>query len=206
MPARDIAIRLTASYEALMSTVSDWSLVSKQLICYEHPEPANVHCHLLLTGVYCLDQHLKDIMWSHGVTCKGAGQLSFKASFKTPEKKVVEISEEAYPKYITYMSKGQYDPKYNKGFSDDKVTSYKQAWTVYTREPESIQILHEFTKLVEREEEINLKNVVHCAHVFMMNKYKTHSPQMRKAQSQLIDDYCYYHHINKEYRLPYQPF
>jgi len=206
MPPRDIAIRLTTSYESLMTTVSDWSLVCKQIICYEHPEPQNIHCHLLLTGVYCTDQHLKDIMWGHGVTCKGAGQLSFKASFKTPEKKVLEITEESYPKYITYMSKGKYEPKYNKGFSDGKVESYKLAWIVYTREPESIQILHEFEKFVENETELNLKNIIHCAHVFMMGKYKSHTPQMRKAQSTLIDDYCYYHMIQKEYRLPYQPY
>lgn len=206
MPPRDIAVRLTTSYESLKTTVSDWSLVCKQIICYEHPEPQNIHCHLLLTGVYCTDQHLKNTMWSHGVTCKGAGQLLFKTSYKTPEKLVIQITEESYPKYITYMSKGKYEPSYNKGFSDDKVAMYKQDWTVYTREPESIQILHEFEKSIENETELNLKNIITYAHIFMMRKYKSHTPQMRKAQSTLIDDYCYYHKIHKEYRLPYQPY
>jgi len=210
MPPRDLAVRLRASYESLVSTVSDWSLLCKNIICYEHPEPNNIHCHLLLTDVYCTDQTLKNTMWSHGVSCKGSGQLSFKDSFKDPKTKLkMEINHETIPKYITYMSKGKYEPKFNRGYEDTH-SIYKGNWVVYHNNSPSELLRLEFEQFVQGllggKHYTCVKDVCSAAHVFLMNKYRSHTPQMRKAQSTLIDDYCYYQKIEKEYRLPYQPF
>ena len=208
MPPRNIAVRLSASYETLRTTIGDWGLVSKLLVAYEHPEPDNIHCHLLLTGVYVTNQNLKDTMRAHGVPLKGAGQLSFKESFKCPTtKKVIEINEETWPKYITYMSKGKYEPKYIQGFSSETVTAYKEAWCVNsTRDPSGYTIYLDFKKFLESRvtETLSWTSVVSYAHIFMMNKHRSHSRLMRAEQSTLIDDYCYHNNINKLYLLPYQ--
>jgi len=205
MPPRNIAVRLTASFETLRTTVSDWSMVCKYLICYEHPEENNVHCHLLLTGVYCSDQHLKDVMRDHGVSLKGAGQLSFKATYKdqTLDRKV-DITDETTPKYITYMSKGKYDPKYNKGFIESDIERYKSLWVDFTREPPSYLIYKEFTS--KHPDLPNKSEVLHAAHAYCMIKYKSHTRQCRNEISTLIDDYCYYHGIDKQYQLPCQQY
>lgn len=204
MPPRNIAVRLTASYETLRSTVSDWSMVSKYLIVYEHPEPDNIHCHLLLTGVYCSDQHLKDLMWDHGVSVKGSGQLSFKATYKDKVTgRKVDITDETTPKYITYMSKGKYDPKYNKGFADEDIIAYKSLWVDFTKEPPSYIIYREFKS---KYPDLHTKcDLLRTAHIYMMNKWKSHTGAMRKETSTLIDDYCYYNGISKTYVLPCQP-
>jgi len=209
MPPRNLAVRLTASYETLRTTVGEWGLVSKNLVVYEHPEPDNIHCHLLLTGVYVTTQNLKDTMRSHGVPCKGAGQLSFKETFKCPTtKKVLEITEETWPKYISYMSKGKYEPKYSQGFSDETIQSYRALWVNYTKDPPAHLVYLDFKKYIseriDKPRNVDWGFVVSCAHVFSMNKHKAHTPAMRKEQSQIIDDYCYYNNITKLYSLPYQ--
>ena len=202
MPPRNIAVRLTAPYETLRQTVSDWSMVSKNIICYEHPEEDNIHCHLLLTGVYCSDQHLKDLMWGHDVQLKGAGQLSFKATFKDGGK-CVDIDEESIPKYITYMSKGKYDPKYNKGFTDENIQRYKSLWIDYTTQPSSYLIYLEFKATLENPF-TELSDLKRAAHRFCMLKYKSHTRLCRNEISTLIDDYAWYQSIPKKYQYPCQ--
>jgi hypothetical protein len=188
--------------------VGDWGLVAKRVLCYEHPDPGNIHCHLLLTGVYVTTQNLKDTMWAHGVPCKGSGQLTFSRTFKDKQTdKKMEITDETIPKYISYMSKGKYDPKYVQGYDEETLVLYKSQWVTFTKEPPSYQLFKRFEASVRlANTNPTLKEITTHAHIFTMDIHKSHTPQMRKEQSQLIDDYCYYHKIQKEYRLPYQPF
>jgi len=209
MPPRNIAVRLTCPYETLRTTIGDWGLVSKHLVVYEHPEPNNIHCHMLLTGVYVTTQNLKDTMWSHGVPCKGSGQLSFKETFKCPTtKKVIDINEESWPKYIAYMSKGKYEPKYTQGFSDETIQSYRALWVDYTQHKPAVQLYKEFERHIQsqtgRPGIMGLDFIKAVAHDFMFQKHQTHSQLMRREQSQLIDDYCYRNNISKKYKLPFQ--
>ena len=205
--SRNIAVRLTCSYELLASTLGDWSCVSKYLVCYEHPEPDNIHCHLLLTGVYCTDQHLKDVMWEHNVPCKGSGQLSFKTTFKNPEnkKEIFAIDETNWERYISYMSKGKYDPKYNKGFSDETIQSCKSAWIDYTTQPKPYLNYLAFAKQFNSvTKPVSVADVKVAAHIYAIKRHKSHTKAMRFEVSQLIDDYCYYHNITKKYLIPFQ--
>ena len=210
MPPRNLAVRIRCPYETLRTTMGDWGLVSKHVVAYEHPEDlTNIHCHLLLTNVYVTNQNLKDTMWAHGVPCKGSGQISFKTTFKCPTtKKVMDITDETWPKYISYMSKGKHEPKYAQGFSDETIQSYRALWVNYTKDPPAYLVYLEFKKYIEQRIDkprlIDWGFVVSCAHVFCMNKHKAHTPTMRKEQSQLIDDYCYWTNISKIYNLPYQ--
>jgi len=211
MPPVNYAVRIRCPYETLRSTVGNsWCMLAKHIVIYEHPEEENIHCHLLLTNVYTSTQHLKDEMWAHGVPCKGAGQISFKGTFKcSSTKKVLEVTEETWPKYIAYMSKGKYEPKYTQGFSDETIQSYRALWVDFTSNPPAYLVYLEFKKYIQQRFNSNAPIiewglVVNCAHVFCMNKHKAHTPVMRKEQSQLIDDYCYYNNIQKTYVLPYQ--
>lgn len=133
MPYRTIAVRLRASAEELATTFGDYALICEKVLAYEHPVPNNVHCHLLLVGVNQSDENLKNVFRKHGLTLKGAGQVSFKTSFKQNGAKV-PITPESCPKYITYMTKGAYDPVYNKGYTEDELDACRHAWQTYTKE------------------------------------------------------------------------
>jgi len=126
------AVRLRASYETLKTTIGDWALRCEKVLCYEHVEKReNIHCHLLLEGVYDSIDTLKRLMRTHGVDLKGAGQLSFKTKFKLSDGSSHTITDENKGRYITYMSKGKYDPMYNKGYEPSYILACKQAWTNY---------------------------------------------------------------------------
>ena len=129
MPAVNYAVRLRASYETLKTTVADWALKAEKVLCYEHNDKKeNVHCHFLLYQVYESVDTLKRAMRSHGIDLKGNAQLSFKTSFKLKDGAKVDITDETISKYVTYMSKGKYDPSYNKGYDPAFVATCKLAW------------------------------------------------------------------------------
>jgi len=206
MTPRNIAIRLRASYKELTTTVGDWALLAKRLVCYEHPEPDNIHCHLLMTDVYCTDQHLKDLMHDHGVSLKGAGQLSFKSTYKDVNtKENMEITEQTISKYITYMSKGKYEPNYVMGYDDETIKACKDAWIVYKSKPKSFLTYKEFEAVFQAtSDNVSVGDIKRAAHVYCMTKYHSHTRQCRNEISQLIDDYCYYHGVDKQYHIPHQ--
>ncbi len=155
MPSSNYAVRLRSSYETLITTVADWALKCDKILCYEHPEKTdNIHCHLLLYGVYDSTDTLKRLMRSHGIELKGAGQISFKTSFKLNDGTKVDITDETIPKYITYMSKGIHNPKYNKGYEQSFVDACKAAWVVIKRTSKHVDRFNEFCKYMET---INLR-------------------------------------------------
>jgi len=154
MPAIKYAVRLRASYESLKTTVADWALLAEKLLCYEHNDKKeNVHCHFLLYGVYDSVDTLKRKMRSHGIDLKGSGQLSFKTSFKLKDGTMVDITDETIPKYVTYMSKGKYNPSYNKGYDPQFIDDCKAAWINHTRPPRGEALLLDFTKYMEEVQE-----------------------------------------------------
>ena len=132
MPPRTIAVRLRASKEELRTTFGDYAIMCEKVLAYEHPVPNNVHCHLLLVGVYQTDETLKNVFRNHGLTLKGAGQVSYKTTFKQNGAKV-PITPETIPKYVTYMSKGQYEPAYNKGFTAEEIEAAKALWVNFEK-------------------------------------------------------------------------
>lgn len=125
------AIRFTESYETIKTTVSDWSLKSEKVLCYQHTgsKTEKVHCHLLLVGCSITPDQLKNLGKSHGLSGKGNGYWSFKTSFKDKSTGAkFPITDETIPKYICYMSKGIYDPLFNKGYEPDFLVDCKSKW------------------------------------------------------------------------------
>jgi len=154
MPSVNYAVRLRTSYETLKTTVADWALLSEKLLCYEHNDKKeNVHCHFLLYGVYDSVDTLKRKMRSHGIDLKGSGQLSFKTSFKLKDGTKVDITDETIPKYVTYMSKGKYDPSYNKGYDPEFIAACKAAWINHPKSTRDEALLVDFTKYIDEVQE-----------------------------------------------------
>jgi len=138
MPPAMYQVRLRASAKELMTTASDWSLKCEKMLMYEHSKnEKNIHCHFLLVGVYDSTDTLKNCYKKHGLLLKGAGQVMFAESFKLPDKTVVRMTAETVPKYITYMSKGQYEPSYNKGFTTEEIALAKSQWVDHASDPPS---------------------------------------------------------------------
>ena len=126
--------------------MADWTQRASRVVAYEHPEDGNIHCHILLMGVYDTSETLKNDMKKHGVPCSGPGQLSFKTTFKNPDKQVIDITEETAPKFITYMSKGKYDALYFTYYTQEFLDDCKSKWVVYKRRTAEQVLYDDFKK------------------------------------------------------------
>lgn len=127
MPPQNYAVRLRAPAKELLPVCAEWALKCDKVLMYEHPEPNNIHCHFLLTGYYGSVESLKGAYKRLGLVLKGPGQVSFKTTFKA-QQVVIEIKEDTWGRYITYMTKGIYDPAYNKGFDPVYLETCKKQW------------------------------------------------------------------------------
>lgn len=210
------AVRLRAPYESLRHVVSAWSLKSEKLVCYEHSEPNNIHIHLLLKGVYDTPDALKKILWKTNPEIKGAGQLSFKTTYKNPQKIVTDITDETIPKYITYMSKGKYEPAYVAGYDKTFIHDCKTAWVNHKRSTAEQDWYHNFIKRVKECEEAQSKRVTEIEQIkpiavaYAIEKHGIINLACRRDMSMLITTY-YYEYGNRydsdlmgKIKLPYQ--
>lgn len=196
-------MRLTLPYENLRQCVSEWSLKAEKVVVYEHPEPDNIHCHLALMGVYVTTQNLKDIMKDLGVPLKGAGQLSFKSTFKNAAKEVIAMTDETLPGFITYMTKGKYEPKYLKGVSEEECAEARARWVDYSRSPAETgdrKLLTEFDNWMYKtfthigESNMTDTEVKNAAKSFALRKTQgVVNMQFRKMAKMLYDSYSLEH-------------
>ena len=163
MPPLLYAVRLRASWDALQTTIGQWALRCDKVLVYEHAERhENLHCHLLLEGVSCSIDTLKNDMRAHGLDLKGAGQLSFKTKFKLRSGDTVNITDDNKGRYVCYMSKGKYDPKYNKGYEPEWIALMKSHWVVYDNTPEHPlkQVYDDFETFVSKKQSL-LENQIY---------------------------------------------
>ena len=208
MPQTNYAVRLRAPYDTLRQTVSDWTVKASRVVVYEHPEVGNIHCHVLLMGVYDSEQTLKNIMQRHGVGLKGAGQLSFKTSFKSPDRVKLDITEESALKFITYMSKGKYEPKYNTGYTQETIDLCKSQWVIYSKRSPDQTLYDSFEKYVREQEKkfgiaADEKMVRSMALRHAKEKYGVINLGCRRDTAMLVDTYCYDNLMKKDIRLPF---
>lgn len=210
MPAENYAVRIRVPFETLRSTVSSWALKAERILAYEHPEPDNIHCHLLLYGVRDTSDNLKKIMWKHGVDAHGAGQVSFKTTFKDTQKNVVGINDETIPKYITYMSKGKYDPKYFNHYTEAYLGERKEAWVDYKRCSSHEQLYKEFIIWLATEKKIfvlmslTLKQLKFEAIDFVKVKHGVISLPARRDAAMIIATYRWEIMKDHDIKLPFE--
>lgn len=116
------APRLRFSYEKIASWVSRVAMASEKVIVYEHDEnPDNIHCHMLVMGFTKDVTTLKN--WFKEALCMKPRRVewTFPQTYKDQDGNEQPVNEE----FVTYMSKGVHDPKYNKGFSPEFVAERK---------------------------------------------------------------------------------
>lgn len=186
--------------------MGDWARRATKMVAYEHPEEGNIHCHILLMGVYCTDQTLKDDLKSHGVGLKGAGQLSFKTTFKSPDKVKLEINEETCLKFITYMSKGKYEPKYFTTFTQEDIKSCKDAWINYRHKSKDEILYTDFVKyIMEREKtlSVTIEDIRPEAIEFAKRKYGVINLGCRRDAAMLRTTYEYEFQRKRKVVLPF---
>lgn len=119
----DYAPRLTFSYESLQRWISRVAMVSEKVLFYEHSDdPANVHIHGIIRGCSVAEKTLKNwVKETLGLTPTGT-QWTFPQTYKdkvTGER--IAVNDE----FVKYMSKGKYDPVYNKGYSEEFIADQK---------------------------------------------------------------------------------
>lgn len=117
------AVRMAMEFKDLIDLITykgAWYDMADQIICYEHPHPpaSRTHCHLLIINPTHCVRSFKD---KSGLPNGGNSMWSFKP-----------IAREAFERYITYMSKGIYDPKEfqgrNKLFTIENLNDLKTKW------------------------------------------------------------------------------
>jgi len=111
------AVRITHSYDVAKSIVHLWAMKCEKLLAYEHlgERTGKIHIHLLLVNTSVDKKQLRNIAATTKIPVSGNEWMSFK---------VADLD----PTYITYMSKGEIDPSYNKGFEAVHIDEYKQKW------------------------------------------------------------------------------
>lgn len=211
MPASNYAVRLRAPFDTLRQTISLWALKAERIVVYEHPEDNNIHCHLLVYGLRETSDNLKKIMWKAGIALKGAGQLSFKTTFEDKHTKtILTISDETIPKYISYMSKGKYEPKYHTGYDQAFLEDCKSKWINHKRLSKDEQLYNDFIAVVQetqkklcvvynKTEEIKCLAIAHAK-----RKYGVINLGCRRDISMLLTTYAYDHFGEYKVNLPFE--
>lgn len=102
--------------------------VCEKFIVYRHPkeETERDHIHALLYKTTLSEKVARD--WCHIKLKLEKSNKNYSVG-TTYGKKKVKISEHNYKPYISYMSKGQWEPLYNKGFPDDEIDGLRRAFS-----------------------------------------------------------------------------
>lgn len=104
------------------------STICDRAIFYYHPhgktDGKSPHIHGLLVNYKKTDDTIRKIIKQRFNITSVAG-----CSISNTFSRGIKMSEMTYPKYMTYMSKGIYDPIYSKGFEPEEFTMAKMCWS-----------------------------------------------------------------------------
>ena len=133
MPPASFAVRITRPYSDLSGMFHVWSLQCEKLLVYQHTgsQTELVHCHALIVNLRVTKERLKQLSVVPGRPLNGNQDWSFKTAKETTDK------------YVTYMSKGQYDPLYVMGFELDYLNRMKAEWKERSKLPHKNAKLHQ---------------------------------------------------------------
>lgn len=112
-----VAVRVFVGYAQAQRMASSWAQVSEKTAVYEHlgEKTAKVHCHFALYGCRVSTERLKQLARELGHSFKGNKDWSFK-------------TWDGDESYITYMTKGNLEPKYFSGYSVEELTALRSKW------------------------------------------------------------------------------
>lgn len=133
--------RITRPADQLSDLFATWAKVSGQVLAYQHDADDKVkttHCHVLIQGCKIGQEGLRKralkILTLYGNEDWSFAQDEFDAT-KNP---------------IRYMTKGKYDPVYNKGYHELLIQSEKAAWIDHDKKPEP-QIIHQIPDKIKED-------------------------------------------------------
>jgi len=133
------AVRITHSYEDCARAIGVWALRCDKIIVYEHQgdKTNKVHIHAALYNTNIDKKQLRNVAAETGLPCKGNENMAF-----------TKRDWDLDPIYITYMTKGKHDPKYNKGYSSEEVLTFRNNWkepTLYQKkDPKDLIMFQEW--------------------------------------------------------------
>lgn len=108
------AIRLTFPYDRLIKTFSKIQEVTNRLAVYQHDDASRVHVHALLVGCTVSTDTLKNWIMKE---VNGKVERSNWGFKQAPNES-----------FITYMTKGKYEPKLVKGYTPEEIDEFKSKW------------------------------------------------------------------------------
>lgn len=114
----NVAIRVSVAYDVLTGFETIYELCDK-VVVYEHEadeEVKTTHVHMLLEGYKRKEDTLRNAIKKHYTG------PNFALKVKKDDGSPVDDS------FITYMSKGTLDPKYNKGYDDGFIATRRGEW------------------------------------------------------------------------------
>ena len=129
------AIRISRPYTDISGVITKASDLSEQSVWYEHPADEDVsrtHVHgLLLCSSIKTDTVKNWIKKELAVTEFSKYDWAFATSFKTKDKRDIKITKDNYERYVTYMTKGRFEPVFYKAFTKESIEDCKALWVDY---------------------------------------------------------------------------
>lgn len=200
--------RITHPYAFVLPVIALWALKSEKLLVYEHREEGKkVHVHLLIEGCVLDKKQLRNI--AQATISKEAFEGQENMSFRAKD-------TDNIPKYITYMSKGENLPVYNKGYDPEfleemrkswvpgKKTPWLELWEAYTQhmikpQPITKQQMEEWVNCTDDrpppKNSVTYEEVNKHAYSWLMRKHSgIYCPQIKNELACLVRTYC---HINQ---------
>lgn len=113
----DYAVRITHSYDVASPIIRAWALKANRMAVYEHEgaQTEKVHVHMVIEGTSVDKKQLRNIAEKTGIPVKGNEYMSFK-----------EYNGDKT--YMTYMTKGQHEPKYLQNYTAEEAEQWKVAY------------------------------------------------------------------------------
>lgn len=199
------ALRITYPADALRPWFSRMALNCEKVIFYEHADNVSrVHVHGILWGCTVSDDTFKNWIKETLHLTPVANEWSFKQTYgKGGNKRRVDDN------YIAYMTKGKYDPVYNKGYTEEVIAEQKAKGFDGKddfQKSKDEALFDEFKLHMEHESvlEWNERNsamtrfaqVKRHATVFCMTKYRVMNQNCQCKIRMLLLSYCYYYYID----------
>lgn len=133
MVAHSYMVRITHSYDACKALVDTWAMSCEKMVVYEHVGSVTekVHIHLVIECSEYQKKWLRELGSRHGINLKGNKNCSFKEF-------------DGNYTAMVYMTKGVYDPKYNKGYSESDVALWKSQWVQREESKDAMLYNHVF--------------------------------------------------------------
>jgi len=191
----DYMVRLTHSYETAKTVVGLWAMRCDKILAYEHlgTKTGKVHIHLSLLGTNVDKKQLRNIASGAQLPVSGNEWCSFKIWDRKDE-------------YITYMSKGKYEPKYFTVLTPQEIQSCKDAWINYRHKSKDEVLYTDFVKyIMEREKTlcVTIDDIRSEAIRFAKRKYGVINLGCRRDAAMLKTTYEYEYQKKDKVVLPF---